>query len=68
MSNGTQRQKDKKNFSRLRAGDVGYKSSAGRTGIRVLKVCITCGVQRDKSLTGKHQRKYICFDCQPKLF
>ena len=64
--NGTTYQRTKKNHYRPSVGDVGFKSSAGK-GKNVWKVCKTCGVRRDISQMGRHQKKYLCLNCQPKL-
>ncbi len=67
MSNGTQWQKNKKNFSRPKAGEIGFKSSVGK-GKNVWKMCKTCKVKKRREDMGKHGRSYVCYDCQPKLF
>ena len=67
--NGTVYQRTKKNHYRPLAGQVGFKSSAGLNRLKNLwKVCKTCGGKFRVSEMGKHQRKYLCLNCQPKLF
>lgn len=68
MANGTQYQKDKKNKYRPKAGGVGFKSSAGRHK-NANRVCRDCGSNFSVMDGGaRHQRKWLCKNCQPSLF
>ena len=68
MSYGTIYQRDKKNHYRPKAGEVGFKTSAGLgKGKNVWKVCIICKEKKRVEVLGRHQRQWICLNCQPKL-
>jgi len=67
MANGTAYQKNKKNWYRPSAGEMGFKSSAGKVFKSQWKMCKTCGEKCRVEDMGRHQRKYLCLNCQPQL-
>ena len=65
--NGTVYQRDKKNKSRPKEGEIGYVSAKGKYK-KMIGECKICRERFILEEMGRHQRTYLCFKCQPKLF